>query len=123
VHAETALKLLGPLASPALQRRYIVRGGDDGYVLPTELLNDAAYFLRHPQLGGAASLPSVRALARVLEEHAPKVPLNDATVSNETLVERDPHWARIRYAAEAVLREIGADLEEWERKELVGGDA
>jgi hypothetical protein len=123
MHAKTALRLLGPLASHAVQRRYIVRATGDSYILPTEILNDGSYFLRHPQLGTAASLRSVQEFARVLKECAPRVPLEDAAVTNEALVERDQYWARIRSAARAVLREIGADLEEWERGELEGDDA
>jgi hypothetical protein len=123
MNTKTALKLLGPLASQAVQRRHIVRGTRDSYLLPTEALNDGDYFLRHPQLGTAKSLSSVQEFARVLEESAPKLPLEDATVSNEALVEQDPYWARIRNAAKAVLQEIGADLEEWEREQLGGDDA
>jgi prophage DNA circulation protein len=123
MNTKTALRLLGQLASRAVQRRYIVRATGDSYLLPTEILNDAYYFLRHPQLGTAESLSSVQEFARVLDECAPNVPLEDATVSNETLVEQDPDWARIRDAAKAVLREVGANLEEWEREQLGGGDA
>ena len=117
MNVKIALRLLGPLASQAVQRRYIVGPTTDEYILPTEILNDGYYFLRHP-LGTAESLGSVEEFARVLEECGPKVPIEDATVSNETLVERDPHWARIRDAAKAVLQELGADLEEWEREQL-----
>jgi hypothetical protein len=63
MNTKTALKLLGPLASQAVQRRYIVRG-TDSYLLPTEALNDGYYFLRHPQLGTAKSLSSVQEFAR-----------------------------------------------------------
>lgn len=123
MNAKTALDLLGPLASQEVQRRYIVRATGDSYIVPTEALNNAYYFLRHPTLGTAGSLPSVQELACVLEECGPKVPLEDAAVSNEALVEQDPDWARIRSAAKEVLQEIGADLDEWEREELGDDEA
>jgi hypothetical protein len=122
MNTKTALRLLGRLASRPVQRRYIVRGTGDSYLLPTEILNDGYYFLRHRQLGTAESLSSVQEFARVLAEWAPKGPLEDGTVSNETLVEQDPDWARIRDAAKAVLQVVGANLEEWEREQLAGDD-
>lgn len=122
MNAKTALELLGPLASRSVQRRYVVRGTRDNYILPTELINDAHYFLRHPLLGTSMSLRSVQDFARVLEECAPKLALGDAPVTNEALVEENRYWARIRSAAKAVLKEIGADLEEWEQTQLEGDD-
>ena len=123
MHVKTARKLLGPLASRAVQRRYIVRATGNSYILPTEALNNGIYFLQHPLLGTAVSLRSVQELARILEECTPKIPLEDAVISNEVLVEQDPYWARIRYAAKTVLQEIGADLEQWEREELARDNA
>ncbi|MCZ6856453.1 MAG: hypothetical protein O7F70_00495 [Gemmatimonadetes bacterium] len=123
MNTDTALNLLGPLASQAVQRRYLVGGTQDSYLLAEEVLNDGDYFLRHPQLGATKSLPSVQEFARALQECARKVPLDDVTVSNETLVERDPYWARIRNAAQAVLQEMGADLGAWERGKLEGDAA
>ncbi len=118
MNTDTALNLLGPLASQAVQRRYIVGGTKDSYLVAEEVLNDGDYFLHHPELGATQSLPSVQRFARTLQECARKVPFDDATVSNETLVERDPYWARIRNAAKAVLQEMGADFEAWERGRL-----
>jgi hypothetical protein len=123
MNAKTALRLLGPLASHAVQRRYIVRATGDSYIVPTEALNNGYYFLRHPNLGATVSLQTVQQFARILQECAPKVPLEDASVTNEALIERDPYWARIRGAAQAVLHEMGADLEEWELEELGSDDA
>ncbi|MCH7717500.1 MAG: hypothetical protein IH876_15315 [Gemmatimonadetes bacterium] len=121
MNTDTALNLLGPLASQAVQRRYIVGGTKDSYLLAKEVLNDGDYFLRHPELGANQSLHSIQEFARALRECAREVPLDDVTVSNETLVERDPYWARIRNAAKVVLQEMGADLEAWERDELEAG--
>jgi hypothetical protein len=90
--------------------------------LLNEAVSDGDYFPRHPQLGAAGSLPSVQAFARVLDECVRKLPLDDTTVSNEALVEQDPHWVRIRNAAKAVLEELGADLDQWEREELGSED-
>ena len=118
MNTDTALGLLGPLASIAVQRRYIVGGTKDTYRTVGELLDDGEYFLRHPELGATQSLASVQEYARVLQACAQEVPIEDVTVSDERLVERDPHWARIRNAAKAVLQEMGADLETWERGEL-----
>lgn len=121
MNTQTALRLLGALASETVQRRYIVHGTKDAYLLPQEIVNDGAYFLRYPGLGETQLLPSVQEFARVFKECAPKVPLNDATVSNEMLVELDPYWARIRSSAKTVLQEMGADLESWERGEIDAG--
>ncbi len=118
MNTDTALSLLGPLASQAVQRRYIVGGTKDSHLLAKEVLNDGDYFLRHPELGATQSLPSVQEFARALRECALEVPLDDVTVSNKTLIERNPYWARIRNAAKAVLQEMGADLGAWERGEL-----
>ena len=122
MNPKTALNLLGPMASLAVQRRYMVQVTGDSYILPTETLDNACYFLRHPNLGASASLESVQELARVLDECASEVPLIDESVTNEALVEADEHWASIRDAARAVLRELGSDLEEWERGELSADD-
>ena len=123
MHTNTALRLLGPLASLAVQRRYIARGTRDNYMLLTEVLDNGHYFLRHPHLGGAALLQSVKQFAGVLNESASKVPLDDTAVGTRAIVEADRNWNRIRCAAQAVLREIGADLDKWERKELEACDA
>ncbi len=113
MNTDTALNLLGPLASQAVQRRYIVGGTKDTYLAAEEVLNDGDYFLHHPELGATQSLSSVQAFDRALRECARKVPFDDVTVSNETLVERDPYWARIIDAAKALLKEMGSDLGAW----------
>ena len=71
MNVKIALRLLGPLASQAVQRRYIVGPTTDEYILPTEILNDGYYFLRHP-LGTAESLGSVEEFARAYEEEIAK---------------------------------------------------
>ncbi len=120
MNTNTALNLLGPLASQAVQRRYIVGGTKDSYLVAGDVLNGGDYFLYHPELGLTQSRPSVQEFARAIEKCAGKLRLDDVSVSNETLVEQDPYWARIRNAAKAVLQEMGADLEAWERGQLEG---
>ena len=118
MHKETALGLLGPLASRLLQRRYILGGTKDEYLLAGEPLNDAHSFLEHPNLGEAGSLASVRKFASVLEGHFVKVPIDDPAVSNEMLIEQDPHWSALREVAMAVLEEMGCDLGAWKAGEI-----
>ena len=78
---DTALNLLGPLASQAVQRRYIVDGtkdsyllAKDSYLLAEEVLNDGDYFLHHPELGATQSLPSVQEFSRALRDSAAAPP-------------------------------------------------
>ncbi len=103
-----------------MQRRYIVGGTKDSYLVAGDVLNGGDYFLHHPELGVTQSRPSVQEFARAIQKCARKLRLDDVSVSNETLVERDPYWARIRNAAKAVLQAMGADLEAWERGQLEG---
>ena len=123
MNTSTALRLLGPLASLVVQRRYIVEATGDSYLVPAELVNEGHYFLRHPLLGETGSLPSVQKFGRVLEQVGPRLPLDDSSVSNDALVEQDPDWIRVREAARAVLQEMGADIEEWEREQLASDEA
>ena len=76
MNTDTALGLLGPLASIAVQRRYIVGGTKDTYRTVGELLDDGEYFLHHPQLGATQSLASVQEYARVLKEREREVPID-----------------------------------------------
>lgn len=118
----TALRLLGALASLKVQRRYIVHGTVDSYLVPSELVEDGYYFLRHPLLGETESLASVQQFRRVLEEVGPNLQLNDPTVSNRLLVEEQPDWGRLREAAKSVLKEMGAALGPWEGEQLSSSD-
>jgi hypothetical protein len=114
----TALRLLGALASLKLQRRYIVHGTVDSYLVPSELVENGYYFLRQALLGKSKSLASVQQFRRVLEEVGPNLPDNDPTVSGRVLVEEHPDWGRLREAAKSVLEEMGAALGPWEAEHL-----
>jgi len=123
MNTATALRLLGPLASLAVQRQYIVEATDDHYILPSEILNNADYFIDHPQIGETAELPIVQELSRILNDSVQRIPLDDPVLTNEILIEQNPEWDRLRSAAKSVLLELGADVDEWERQQLEHSDA
>ena len=113
-----ALRLLGPLASLAVQRRYITGGSPESYAIPSELLNDGDRFINYPRLGATASLPSLKKFAHNLDLVVQTIPFDDPTFSNEMLVEQNPQWNELRRAAKTVLQEIGAPFDEWELQTL-----
>lgn len=113
-----ALRLLGPMASLAVQRRFVIGGTTESYGLPCEFLENAHAFVERARATPTGMLATVRELARLLEETGPHIPVSDASVSNERLIENDRGWDTVRRAAESVLREMGAAFDEWERSEL-----
>jgi hypothetical protein len=61
-------KVLAPLASLRVQRRYIVEGTKDEYLVPEEMLNSALSELSHqqltPELASVHRLPCKRVILR-----------------------------------------------------------
>src|ERR1043165_4251818 len=95
----TLLRRLRLLASLELQRRYIVRGTRESYVVPSEILNDALSIsgdvrVRSPE-PTSPSLDDRKAILTflaTLEAHFSKIPED---ISNEDLVERNSDWAAL----------------------------
>jgi hypothetical protein len=102
--------ILAPLASVKEQEKYIVHGTKDAYLLPEELLERAWNLLAERK---DIALPASKHLA----------PLRDAVdacdvpeeVSNEQLVRSYEPWLKVRALAQACLKEMGFDLEAYER--------
>ena len=115
---DVALRLLGPMASLAVQRRFVIGGTADSYGLASEFLDNAFAFVERTRATPIGALASVVELDKVLEDVGPHIPVSDDGVSNEVLIEEHPGWARVRVAAGRVLREMGAGFDEWERSEL-----
>jgi hypothetical protein len=116
------IKALRPLASIAYQRRYIVGGTKDEYVLPDELL-ESAYssiqpILTRPEVSSTfseAELSCILKMLRCLDREGDKLP-SDGSISNEDLVENNAAWAAIRSTAQQCLNVLGVNLSEWEEK-------
>lgn len=118
----TALRLLGPLASLALQRRFLVEGTSDRYILPEDLINSGDSFLNYPRMGKVAKLPSIQEFSRILNEAVQTIPLDDPMLTNRMLVEQNTEWDKLRSAAKNVLEDLGAHIDEWERQQLEDDD-
>lgn len=114
MHRDTLLKLLGPLASLRCKNKLIVNGTKEDYYLPDQLLEDGYYFLKRPAIGDLIKQESVVAFSRILNEHAPRIPLDDLNISLDQIINKNSSWNKIRSAALLVLKENGVDLEEWE---------
>jgi hypothetical protein len=110
-------KRIAPLASSSAQRRWIVDGTADWYLLPSELLEQAIDAPRCARLQRAQNaVPSnlFSALER-LAALAGRVSLHNKT--NQALIEHDPAWAAARQQARICLDLLGFDLREWEAGE------
>ena len=117
----TISKRLAPLASLAAQRRYIVRGARDEYLVPSELLNDADDVVRQVRTMPAArdglsaeAVQAILALDSLLDAADRSV---ESAASGEELVERNPAWQAVREHVARCLDIMGFDLRDWERTE------
>ena len=114
---------LAPLASLEAQRRWIVNGTRETYLVPDQLLEDArdvARLVALPEYAGRLpdELPS---LLKRLSESVEMVDL--AGVSNYALVESDPGWRAVREQSRACLDLLGYDLAQWEAANGFTGQA
>ena len=108
---------LAPLASLAAQRRWIVNGTPDEYLVPEQLLEDAldaARFARMPHVRSGLP-PGLLPALEQLAELAGCVGVEGT--SNETLVESDPAWVAVREQSRVCLAVVGFDLPRWEAAE------
>lgn len=114
-------KRLAPLASLAAQRRYLVHGTRDEYLVPEELLNDAYDVVRQVR-----TMPAVRdalpasAVQAILDLDSLLDAVDGAeqrTQSNEQLVEHDAAWRAAREHVARCLDMVGFDLAGWEKTE------
>lgn len=117
----TLLKVITPLASLKYQRRYIVHGDRDEYVLIEELIDSAIGTIttvlkntRFSQSLSQEQLESIKLLFEKLEENSEQIPINDTSVSTEEVVERSVGLSVIRDQAVQCLRVFDYDLSSWE---------
>jgi hypothetical protein len=104
--------LLEPLASIGEQRRYVIGGTVDEYLVPDEMLNDAWHFCERaamPQTHAKLTEAQREAVARLreaVERLAECTKLYDRTNISE-LIESDKCWAVIRDRAGETLASFG----------------
>jgi len=106
-------KALAPLASLEVQKRYIVNGTKDKYLLPEDLLNSAINKLFEQQ---AVTFNETEALKELKEAiRACDIPED---ISNSELILGYAPWIKVRETSKKYLSETGFDLQAWEEHEL-----
>jgi hypothetical protein len=104
---------LAPLASLAIQEKYIVNWTKDEYLLPEELLNIAINVLFEQK---TIKIPESKTLEEVKEAiRACDFPEG---MSGHDIVSGHKPWIKVRATSERYLSEIGFDLKKWEEHEL-----
>src|SRR5690606_23425091 len=94
-------KRLAPIASLAAQRRFIVNGTTESYLVPDELLEDVADVVRQvrdiPRVRNKLSEEASRAIldAEQLLSHAQRA-LRDRDTDPAELIERNEAWRSLR---------------------------
>lgn len=104
---------LAPLASLEVQNRYIVKGTQDNYLLPEDLLNTAINVLFEQQ---AIKFDETEAL-KELKESVRACEIHEG-MSNSDIVFGYKPWIKVRETSKKYLLEIGFNLREWEKNEL-----
>ena len=105
-------RALAPLASLKVQKRFIIEGTKDNYLLPEDLLNTAINLLFEQHGITLAETETLRELKDAIR--ACKIP---QSLSNHGLVLDHEPWIRVREKSRKYLLEIGFDLDAWERLE------
>lgn len=106
-------KVLAPIASLAVQDKYIVNGTKDEYLLPEELLSIAINVLFEQK---GIMVPKSKTLEEVKEAiSACEVPEG---ISGPDIVMAHKPWIKAREISGKYLAEIGFDLKAWEAHEL-----
>jgi hypothetical protein len=117
----TISRRLAPLASLAAQRRYIVHGTRDEYLVPSQLLDDADDVIRQirtmPAVHDALSSAAVQAVLDLDDLLDAADRAAEVVSSGEELVERDVAWRAVREHVARCLDIMGFDLREWEQAE------
>src|SRR5262249_39840612 len=102
------------LASLELQRRFIVNGTIDRYLLPEELLEEAISVLKLTAanldcraLVSDQEMTCIVSLLQFLEVESPKLPIEETQFSNAELIEQNESWLTIRNKAMECLTTFG----------------
>ena len=110
-------RALSRLASVEYQRRYVVQGTKDEYVLPGDLVGDAESVASLALERTALSEREREALElflRVVKSKSEGVEsaLTDRTTTNMELIEDNSDWRTVRAAAMNCLAELGMRIQE-----------
>ena len=110
---------LAPLASLEAQRRYIVHGTRQEYMVPLELIEDASDVIRMVREITvvrnsllATEIQGILDLAALLDAAADSC---QSAQTNESLIELDPAWRAAREQARRCLDILDFNLAEWEQ--------
>ena len=106
-------KALAPLASLEVQKRYIVNGSKDNYLLHEDLLNTAINTLFEQQVVTFDETGALKELKEAIR--ACDIPEG---MSNSNIIFHHQPWIKIRELSKKILLEIGFDLRAWEKHEL-----
>ncbi|MFC1782646.1 hypothetical protein ACFL02_03555 [Planctomycetota bacterium] len=121
-HRLACIKLSG-IASMKIQQKYMVNATKDYYFLPSDAMNDAYHV--------AESVTKNYPWAKKLKDHEKKAILKFGDILNQQgefvdtqdtpwdeLVNQNPHWDKIRSAAQQCLASLEFNLNEYETEEL-----
>jgi hypothetical protein len=109
---------LAPLASLAVQLRYIKHASKQEYLLPEELLENAHDCIRRMRtIPAARNALSRVAVQAILDLEPFLVAITDESLASQSLVDNDIAWSAVRDQADRCLSAMQFDLEEWERKQ------
>lgn len=121
-----SLQALARLASHTLQRRLIVNGTKNFYLLPTEIIEDVLALRDRIAAQGEPFLPGLNAgerarvalcLSRIETLLAESPQWQPDDFPNEVLIEEEPLWSALRAEAAACLAEVDFSLSEWEEEQ------
>ena len=106
-------KTLAPLASLEVQKRYIVNGIKDNFILPEDLLNAAInlFFEQH-----GVRIEETGAL-KELKEAVRACDIPEGMSHSDLILSYEP-WIKVRETSKKYLLETGFDLRAWENHEL-----
>lgn len=106
-------KALAPLASLEVQKRFILNGTNDEYILPEELLDYAVNVLFEQKAVKFEETETLSELKKSIK--ACDVPEN---MDYSELIFNYKPWEKVRVLSKIYLEEIGFNLREWEQNEL-----
>lgn len=106
-------RVLAPLASLAIQERFMINATAEEYLLADELLESAVNFLFEQSAITVPSDPEIDEL---------KLAIRSCTIPDDMPVDRLVReyapWINVREKSKAVLDNQGFNLQEWEGREL-----
>jgi len=111
-------KRLAPLASLAAQRRWIIHGTADEYIVVDQLLEDAHDVVRQVrEIPEVAKSLTPEAVAFITGLEPMLKSLDTFRVGAETLIEDNASWSTLRSQAGRCLEALAFSLRDWEKEE------